>query len=127
MPFSPQRALVLFQSTPSFIPMSRWHLLVFSVFQFHNETANVWSHLLPLMFSLASLSSSLAPFLKFARSSDDVPVDLAERVFTLFANICLLSSCFWHVMSGCAHRRTMETAARVDYVGIGWYVSLLLC
>jgi adiponectin receptor len=106
-----------------FIPLFRWPLLVLSLFQFHNETANIWTHLLPLIFSLATLSSSLRPLLQFTRYIHDIPTDAADHVFMLFANICLLSSCLWHVFSGCAHRKAMETAARVDYVGIGWYVS----
>lgn len=54
--------------------------------------------------------------------SEDPHADLADRVFSLFANLCLFASCVWHVMAGCAHRKAMETAARIDYVGIGWYV-----
>ncbi|KAF8512391.1 hemolysin-III related-domain-containing protein [Gautieria morchelliformis] len=106
-----------------FIPLFRWPLLLLSLFQFHNETANIWTHLLPLIFSLATLSSSLRPLLQSTRYIHDIPVDFADRVFMMFANICLLSSCVWHVMSGCAHRKAMETAARVDYVGIGWLIS----
>ncbi|KAJ7105390.1 hypothetical protein C8R43DRAFT_1140829 [Mycena crocata] len=41
----------------------------------------------------------------------------------LFALACLASSALWHTMAGCAHRGTMETCARVDYVGIGWLIA----
>ena len=106
-----------------FIPLFRWDLLVLSIFQLHNETANIWTHLLPLLMSLTSISSSLGPFISPTRSFEDAPADIAERVYIIFANLSLLSSCIWHVMSGCAHTKAMESAARVDYVGIGWYVS----
>jgi predicted membrane channel-forming protein YqfA (hemolysin III family) len=46
--------------------------------------------------------------------------------FMSFALLCLLCSSLWHTMSGCAHRSGMEFCARVDYVGIGWYVYKLL-
>lgn len=105
----------------SFIPLHRWPRLVLSIFQFHNETANIWTHLAPLLLSLSSLPSSVIQVFELAQSGNQFPVDIAEHLFTLFANICLLSSCVWHVISGCAHMGTAETAARVDYVGIGWY------
>lgn len=40
-----------------------------------------------------------------------------------FACVCLLNSTIWHVMAGCAHHQSMETCARIDYVGIGWLIS----
>lgn len=49
--------------------------------------------------------------------------DLPELCFITFASFCLFSSVLWHTMSGCAHQGGMELCARVDYVGIGWYVS----
>jgi len=39
-----------------------------------------------------------------------------------FALLCLLSSALWHTMSGCADHRSMDICARVDYVGIGWWI-----
>jgi hypothetical protein len=28
----------------------------------------------------------------------------------------------WHTMAGCAHHRGMVLCAKIDYVGIAWYV-----
>ena len=39
-----------------------------------------------------------------------------------FALLCLFFSAIWHTMSGCADPTSMEFCARIDYVGIGWYV-----
>ena len=39
-----------------------------------------------------------------------------------FALLCLFFSAVWHTMSGCADPTSMEFCARIDYVGIGWYV-----
>ncbi|KIJ39469.1 hypothetical protein M422DRAFT_85431, partial [Sphaerobolus stellatus SS14] len=102
-----------------FIPLHRWPRILSSIFQVHNETANIWTHLLPLVYSLTALVSTTVPMLE----SHKMPIDIAECVFTLFANICLASSCIWHIMSGCAHMGTCESAARIDYVGIGWLIT----
>ncbi|KAF7295973.1 IZH family channel protein [Mycena kentingensis (nom. inval.)] len=72
----------------------------------------------PLSVSKYSLFSSPYPPL-----SPDAPPDPAENLFTLFALACLACSVLWHVMAGCAHRGTMETCARIDYVGIGWLIA----
>ncbi|KAI5834883.1 HlyIII-domain-containing protein [Schizophyllum commune Tattone D] len=96
-----------------FIPLERWHLIVLSLFAFHNETLNIHTHLIP--FVLWGVNS--LPFLKA-----DLP-DLPERIFMSFALLCLFSSAVWHTMSGCAHFASMEFCARIDYVGIGWLIS----
>ncbi|KAF8510560.1 HlyIII-domain-containing protein [Hysterangium stoloniferum] len=106
-----------------FIPLYQWPLLLLSIFRLHNETANIWTHLIPLTLALMSLSSPVAAIFKFAQTGDDLPIDIAERTFSLFAMICLASSCVWHVMAGCAHTKATDTAARIDYVGIGWLIS----
>jgi hypothetical protein len=30
----------------------------------------------------------------------------------------------WHTMAGCAHHRGMTLCAKIDYVGIAWYVDV---
>ncbi|KAJ7634904.1 hemolysin-III related-domain-containing protein [Roridomyces roridus] len=52
------------------------------------------------------------------------PPDFSECLFTVFALGCLASSTLWHTMAGCAHRRTMDFCARVDYVGISWLIAI---
>ncbi|KAL1744030.1 hemolysin-III related-domain-containing protein [Schizophyllum fasciatum] len=96
-----------------FIPLERWHLILMSLFAFHNETLNIHTHLVP--FVLWGVNS--LPFLKA-----DLP-DLPERIFMSFALLCLFSSAVWHTMAGCAHYASMEFCARIDYVGIGWLIS----
>lgn len=48
--------------------------------------------------------------------------DIPETAFITLALICLFSSVVWHTMAGCAHHDGMDLCARIDYVGIGWYV-----
>ncbi|KAJ7267561.1 hemolysin-III related-domain-containing protein [Mycena haematopus] len=150
-----------------FIPLTHWPRLVLSLFQLHNETLNIHTHLLPMLaWGLAFYGVSvpfpsgiavpfaawlrpLAPWLEWlayplgdwARytpfaawssplpplspfSQPHAPPDPAETLFTLFALLTLLASALWHTAAGCAHLRTMETCARIDYVGIGWLISV---
>ncbi|KAF5386189.1 hypothetical protein D9615_002593 [Tricholomella constricta] len=97
-----------------FIPIERWPLIIMSLFAFHNETLNIHTHLIPfLLWGLKSV-----PFIK-----SDYVIDTPERLFMCFALLCLFSSAVWHTMSGCAHRKSMDLCARIDYVGIGWLIS----
>jgi adiponectin receptor len=97
-----------------FIPIERWHLILLSLFAFHNEFLNIHTHLIPgLLWAINSI-----PFVNPA-GVEDVP----EALFMAFAIICLFSSAVWHTMAGCAHCPSMEFCARMDYVGIGWLIS----
>lgn len=64
-------------------------------------------------------SISLVPFINSAAFAADGP----EVAFTAFALVCLSTSVLWHTMAGCADPVGMEFCARIDYVGIGWYVE----
>ena len=85
------------------------------------NAVNIHTHLIPfLLWSLNFVPVSLFP------SSSPVSPDTPELAFTAFALLCLFTSALWHTMAGCAHPKGMELCARVDYVGIGWCVSLSL-
>ncbi|KAF8344084.1 hemolysin-III related-domain-containing protein [Cantharellus anzutake] len=132
-----------------FIPSSKWLSLLFSIFQFHNETCkstqlftpvNIHSHLLPLL-TLSSLAVPYiipAPFRALVPSwgssnfhslfptllRSDPTLDFAPATFfTLSAALCLMSSVVWHLCAGCSDAAVMESAARLDYIGIGWLIS----
>jgi adiponectin receptor len=76
---------------------------------------NIHTHLIPFL----TWASRLLPSFSTGVSTYDVP----ERLFLVFACVCLFASTVWHTMSGCAHEQGMELSARVDYVGIGWLIS----
>ncbi|KAJ6625748.1 hemolysin-III related-domain-containing protein [Mycena sp. CBHHK59/15] len=126
-----------------FIPIRRYKALIRSVFKLHNESLNIHTHLLPLFAGLVLLAPSIFP--SFAPSLALFPslspslasslspsalglappsLDAAERLFAAFALLCLATSVLWHTMAGCAHQRAMELCARLDYVGIGWLISI---
>ncbi|KAL5528181.1 IZH3 [Sanghuangporus sanghuang] len=98
-----------------FIPLHRWPIILLSLFALHNETVNIYTHMIPLLHN----AIRFFPSLNYA----SVPADRPEKVYTAFAMLCLFGSVVWHTMSGCAHQVGMELCARVDYVGIGWLIS----
>ena len=57
-------------------------------------------------------------------SSSLLEVDPVPRyMFLIAAATCLACSSLWHLSCGCSDVWVLETGARTDYVGIGWYVS----
>ncbi|KAL5524033.1 hypothetical protein ACEPAG_8206 [Sanghuangporus baumii] len=98
-----------------FIPLHRWPVILLSLFALHNETVNIYTHMIPLVHN----AIRFFPSLNYA----SVPADRPEQIYTAFAMLCLFGSVVWHTMSGCAHQVGMELCARVDYVGIGWLIS----
>ncbi|KAF7782204.1 hypothetical protein Agabi119p4_1580 [Agaricus bisporus var. burnettii] len=78
-----------------FIPLERWSLIIKSIIELHNETLNIHTHLIPfVLYSITLLSTIWNP----------TRFEPAEVFFMSFA--C-----------------SMETCARIDYVGIGWLIS----
>jgi len=134
-----------------FVPIDQWKDLIRVTFlRMHNETrasphsrlalrrltlskVNIHTHLIPLRQSnvvssppithLVRLVISVAPIAS-AYFSGTNQGDIPTFVFSIFADICLLTSVVWHIFAGCAHPDVMEFAARVDYVGIGCLFNL---
>ena len=83
---------------------------------------NIHTHFLPV--------ATLGPWFVYeAYTSPSSLHALPTTLFSLFALLCLLKSCTWHLFAGTSTFRIMETAARVDYLGIGshaiWHVSIV--
>ena len=57
-------------------------------------------------------------------STSAVVIDTPILAFTVFALFTLFSSVVWHTMAGCAHHKGMTLCAKIDYVGIAWYVQI---
>ncbi|KAI0305664.1 hemolysin-III related-domain-containing protein [Multifurca ochricompacta] len=104
-----------------FIPLSRWHLIIASIFALHNETLNIHTHLIP--FLLWTSSVIFTCFGSSIPSASAAVVDTPILAFTIFALFTLFSSVVWHTMAGCAHHRGMVICAKIDYVGIAWLIS----
>ncbi|KAI0684603.1 hemolysin-III related-domain-containing protein [Cytidiella melzeri] len=101
-----------------FVPLTHWPRILFSLFQIHNETVNIHTHFIPLIF----WGLTLLPFSPFALPSV-ADADVIELIFTGFTLLCMFNSSLWHTMSGCADPHAVEMSARIDYVGIGWLMS----
>ncbi|KAJ6594332.1 hypothetical protein B0H19DRAFT_1095030 [Mycena capillaripes] len=125
-----------------FIPLtpSHWPRLPLSLLQLHNESLNIHTHFIPLVLWGAAYwgvewmkwmgaewvgewVEGFARYTPFAGAPARRAPPPDESLFTFFALACLASSTLWHTMAGCAHKKGMETCARVDYVGIGWLIA----
>lgn len=114
-----------------------WSDLLLSLFEWHNETINIYTHLFGAG-TLFYLLCCLHPF-SAIHQSDYVSDKIVSLSFLVCAICCLLFSSAWHLMSGCAtfhifngsackrfiifHGRSLIVALGLDYCG----VSALIC
>ncbi|KAK6334075.1 hypothetical protein TWF696_002577 [Orbilia brochopaga] len=87
----------------------------------HNETCNIWTHLLGFVFVL------MLGFYLYPASKNFALHTTADRyinaLFFLAAAKALACSTIWHTMSSIAELSTMERFACVDYTGISLLVA----
>ncbi|OBZ89621.1 Uncharacterized protein C30D11.11 [Choanephora cucurbitarum] len=99
----------------------------YSLFYFHNETGNIWTHLLGFiaLFSIGVYE------LFFSELMNSIPIkDRAVfLVFFLAACKCLMCSTVWHTLSGINNIKVYKQVACLDYVGISVLIcaSIILC
>ncbi|WFD43200.1 inc metabolism membrane protein [Malassezia psittaci] len=128
------RVLISYQSLPTlwrnnefiysgyrFIPLHNWTGLLGSIFQIHNETGNIHTHLggLVLVVVLFWFTGSLDPL----TTTTDRWI---QTVYLLAAAKCLICSVSWHVMAGCSNLQWFQCFACIDYTGISWLVAASL-
>ncbi|KAF9337222.1 hypothetical protein BG006_005794 [Podila minutissima] len=106
-----------------------------SIFYVHNESGNIWTHLLGFFYFLAVgiyFFSGSNPYLSTPNASPSknlpyVPADgydkLVFLVFFLAVYKCLLMSSLWHTFAQIAHEGTMKCMACLDYVGISVLIA----
>ncbi|RLV88876.1 ADIPOR-like receptor IZH3 [Spathaspora sp. JA1] len=88
-----------------------------SMFQFnHNESMNIWTHLIGLLFILYLSFWHFPNSPQFANNTWNG--NLIMYIFLIAACKCLISSSIWHTYSCFAHFPTRQTLACVDYTGI---------
>ncbi|RCH99034.1 hypothetical protein CU098_003992 [Rhizopus stolonifer] len=99
----------------------------YSLFYFHNETGNIWTHLLGFvaLFSIGIYE------LFFSELMASIPLKdrLVFLVFFLAACKCLMCSTVWHTLSGINNLKVYKQVACLDYVGISVLIcaSIILC
>ncbi|KFH66709.1 hypothetical protein MVEG_07234 [Podila verticillata NRRL 6337] len=106
-----------------------------SIFYVHNESGNIWTHLLGFFYFLAVgiyFFFGNNPYLSTPAASPSknlpyVPADgydkLVFLVFFLAVYKCLLMSSLWHTFAQIAHEGTMKCMACLDYVGISVLIA----
>lgn len=104
-----------------FIPMKNWRTLLYSMFQVHNETGNIHSHVGGLVLVVA-LYWSTGVLDQHTTAMDR----WIQTIYLLAAAKCLLCSVSWHVMAGCSDLKWFNAFACIDYTGISWLVAASL-
>ncbi|KAG8533152.1 uncharacterized protein KY384_001935 [Bacidia gigantensis] len=92
-----------------------------SVFNYSNETVNIWSHVIGLIIVLAVAFYFYPTSVNFSQSSK-ADVFFAAAFFFAAAK-CLICSCMWHTMSSISEQTVMERFACVDYTGISLLIA----
>lgn len=93
-------------------------LSIFNWYGWHNETTNIWSHLLGCLYLCYLI------FIHFPQSSlyqsDKVPqfAILMIQVFLVSSAKCLVSSVTWHTFNGTCYLPLRSKFACIDYTGI---------
>ncbi|KAG1473901.1 hypothetical protein G6F56_000677 [Rhizopus delemar] len=99
----------------------------YSLFYVHNETGNIWTHLLGFI----SLLSIGIYELFYSELMTSIPIRdrIVFVVFFLAACKCLVCSTVWHTLSGINNLKVYKQVACLDYVGISVLIcaSIMLC
>ncbi|CAB4390142.1 unnamed protein product [Rhizophagus irregularis] len=90
-----------------------------SIFWLHNETCNIWTHLLGFVFFLCLGVYSILTHLENATMFDK----LFFAIFFTAAAKCLVCSVMYHTFIHCAHIPVMKCAATFDYIGISLLIT----
>ncbi|KAG7909138.1 hypothetical protein KL905_003304 [Ogataea polymorpha] len=87
-----------------------------SVFQLHNETANIWTHILGSLLLLYIMLKHYPATEIYARSS--FGDKLVTNCFFLASIKCLMSSVVWHTYDCISQLKLRKRFACIDYTGI---------
>lgn len=128
------RALITYDALPTlwrnnnsilsgyrFIPADNWPLLLQSIFRWHNETGNIYTHMagLGVVVVLHWFSGKL--------DADATPMDRwVQTTYLVAAAKSLACSVTWHVMAGCSDIDWFQRFACLDYTGISGLVAASL-
>ncbi|KAK7970523.1 adipor-like receptor-like protein [Apiospora saccharicola] len=92
-----------------------------SIFNFSNESVNIWTHALGLILVLAIAFYFYPTSPNFSLSSNtDVFI---AAIFFFAACKCLVCSTIWHTMNCVADQTLLERFACVDYTGIALLIA----
>lgn len=98
-------------------------LSVINWYGWHNETSNIWSHLIGAMYMMY-LAAYIFPKSEVFQS-DRVPLSAKCILYVFLAASlkCLLASVFWHTFNGTCTLKLRRKFACVDYSGISILIT----
>ncbi|KAJ4344663.1 inc metabolism membrane protein [Didymosphaeria variabile] len=92
-----------------------------SICGIHNESTNIWTHLVGFMVMLGLAFIFYPQHINFhASTTTDIVI---AAIFFFAACKCLLCSCIMHTMNGISHQTLLERYACIDYTGISLLVG----
>ena len=94
-----------------------WRPAVLTLFRLHNETLNIWSHLLGAAWVCAMLLETLS------MAVTDEGQRLATVVFLLSALFCTVASSLYHLLGGILSQRTYRALYQLDINGISVVIA----
>lgn len=89
-----------------------------SMFQWHNETGNIWTHLLGALFFVGCMATCWAGSTAILPAEAQFADYFMMAIFLVSAIKCLLCSTIFHVFSAHAHACIYDSVAILDYTGI---------
>jgi len=93
--------------------------VLYSIFSFHNESMNIWSHLIGFVCMFFSgISVSIDLFQKGNKFSDIFALEL----YMVCASLCLLLSSVYHWF-GCLSEECHQCLLRLDLTGVALLVA----
>jgi len=89
-----------------------------SLFRCHNETINIWSHLIGLFYFIYLMFQSVF----FSDLHSGISTKLVLVVFLISAQVCFLGSSVYHLFN-CHSEEVLMKVTRFDYSGISLLIS----
>lgn len=100
--------------------VASWRDALYSLFKIHNETMNIWSHLIGLICVVIAAANLSYDFYDSAYSSFSEL--LAVESYFISAAICMLLSTLFHWF-GCVNESCYEVLLRLDLTGVALLVT----
>ncbi|KAG0372910.1 hypothetical protein BGX24_012426 [Mortierella sp. AD032] len=93
-----------------------------SIFRIHNETCNIWTHMLGLL-GLIALGLHIHTSVLGTSTTTTLYDHAVFLFFFVAASECLISSTLYHTFLCHSHLTVMRCAATFDYIGIGVLIT----
>jgi adiponectin receptor len=89
-----------------------------SIFHIHNESFNIWSHLLGCVLLLGVLVYAWSPMPNINHNAANVFLTSVYYIYLLAAILCTVCSVSWHTMRCISSYNTMSCFSSIDNMGV---------